>query len=211
MMAESGTPAACIFAILSFAGWEKLQPSMLQLATVSGQPHWQASLAPTRRISCLTLAIWAQAAVVRTSRRVALLLNWNMLLGDAYNFRPRVLQLDFARDQCDERAEDQDDAAGPDPTDQWEHVGLNDRLVVLELSEIQVQIFVHAAADGYASHRLAACLVELARWLACVQELSALVHVDRRSLPGVIFVVAVPDFFYLQVVIADLERLADFH
>src|SRR5262245_56336639 len=103
---------------------------MLQLATVSGQPHWQASLAPTRRMSCLTLAIWAQEATVRTSRRVILLLNWNMLLRDAYYLGARVLQLDLARDQRDKRAEDQNEAAGPDPTDQREYVGLNDRLVV---------------------------------------------------------------------------------
>src|SRR5881296_1665634 len=65
-IAESATPAACICAIFSLAGCEKLQPSMLQLATVSGQPHWHASLAPTRRIFWFELAIWAVAAVVRS-------------------------------------------------------------------------------------------------------------------------------------------------
>src|SRR5260221_14506492 len=60
-MVESGTPEACICAIFSWAGWEKLQPSMLQLATVSGQPHWQASRAPTLRIFWVVLAIWAYA------------------------------------------------------------------------------------------------------------------------------------------------------
>src|SRR3989442_11644631 len=63
-MAESATPEACICAIFSFAGWEKLQPSMLQLATVSTQPHWQASLAPTRRMFWVVLAIWENAAAV---------------------------------------------------------------------------------------------------------------------------------------------------
>src|SRR5262245_37262816 len=118
MILESGTPSDCILAIFSFAGCEKLQPSMLQLATVSGQPHWQASLAPTRRISCLTLAICAHAAVVRTSgRSVNLLLNRNMLLGDAYNLRASVVQLDLARDQRDQRPENQNQPAGPDPRD----------------------------------------------------------------------------------------------
>src|SRR6266478_4174009 len=97
MMAESATPDACIFAIFSFAGWEKLQPNMLQLATVSGHPHWQASLAPTRRISCLVLAICAQAEAEKTSRRMTLLLHWNILLGDADYLGPGVLQLDLAR------------------------------------------------------------------------------------------------------------------
>src|SRR6266567_2105502 len=60
-MVESGTPDACICAIFSLAGWEKLQPSMLQLATVSGQPHWQASRAPTLRIFWVVLAICAHA------------------------------------------------------------------------------------------------------------------------------------------------------
>src|SRR5256885_15397838 len=103
MMAESGTPADCIFAILSFAGWEKLQPSMLQLATVSGQPHWQASLDPTRRIFCVVLAIWAEAAIARASARktlllvltARLLLDRKILFGNIYHFGARVLQLAF--------------------------------------------------------------------------------------------------------------------
>src|SRR2546430_11276349 len=101
-MVWSGTPAACICAILSLAGWEKLQPSMLQLATVSGQPHWQASRAPTLRIFCVVLAICAQAAVARASARSTLLLHWNMFLGDAYYFGPGALQLDLAWDQRDQ-------------------------------------------------------------------------------------------------------------
>src|SRR5436190_500047 len=121
-MVESGTPAACICAILSLAGWEKLQPSMLQLATVSGQPHWHARRAPTRLIFCVVLAICAHAAVARASARASarntLLLHWNMFLGDAYYFGPGILQLDLAWDQRDQGTEDQDDAAGPDPTDQ---------------------------------------------------------------------------------------------
>src|SRR6058998_2990285 len=108
MMVESGTPAACICAILSLAGWEKLQPSMLQLATVSGQPHWQASRAPTLRIFCVVLAICAHAPVARVNARASakntLLLHWNMFLGDAYYFGPGVLQLDLAWDQCDQAA-----------------------------------------------------------------------------------------------------------
>src|SRR5947207_13296101 len=102
MMAESATPDACICAILSFAGWEKLHPSMLQLATVSGQPHWQASLDPTRRIFCVVLAIWADAAVARTKVRTRarntlllvltarLLLDRNILFGNTHNFSARV-------------------------------------------------------------------------------------------------------------------------
>src|SRR6266849_8223381 len=100
-MAESATPEACICAIFSLAGWEKLQPSMLQLATVSGQPHWQASRAPTRRMFWVVLAICAHAAVARASARSTLLLHGNMFLGDAYYLGPGVLQLDLARNQRD--------------------------------------------------------------------------------------------------------------
>src|SRR2546428_1190290 len=95
-MAESATPEACICAIFSLAGWEKLQPSMLQLATVSTQPHWQASLAPTRRIFWLVLAIWAQAATAARARvRSTLPLNRDMFFSDADYFCPGVLQLDL--------------------------------------------------------------------------------------------------------------------
>src|SRR5438270_13573367 len=121
MIAESATPAACICAIFSLAGWEKLQPSMLQLATVSGQPHCHASLAPTRRMSWLVLAICAQLAVHNASARIALLLRGNILFSDADHLAPGVLQLDLARNQRDEGAEDEDNAAGPDPADQREY------------------------------------------------------------------------------------------
>src|SRR6476646_9777766 len=119
MMDESGTPAACICEIFSFAGWEKLQPSMLQLATVSEHPHWHASLAPTRRIFWFVLAICAQTGAMRARAKSAtLLLNRDIFLGDAYYFGPGILQFDLARNQCDQCAEDQDDTARPDPTDQ---------------------------------------------------------------------------------------------
>src|SRR2546430_1630091 len=150
MIAESGTPDACIFAIFSFAGCEKLQPSMLQLATVSGQPHWQASLAPTRRMSCLTLAICAGADKERirsahaamsggaASRRPAL--HRNILLSDTHYLGPRILQLDLARNQRYQGSEDQHDSACPDPADQRKYVRLNDRLIILYLREVQIEI-----------------------------------------------------------------------
>src|SRR5206468_2442575 len=133
MMAESATPDACICAILSFAGWEKLQPSMLQLATVSGQPHWQANLEPTRRIFCVVLAIWAEAAAASTRAKntlllvltARLLLDRNILFGNANYFRARVLQLDLARNQRNQSPENQHNTARPDPAHQREHISLD--------------------------------------------------------------------------------------
>src|SRR4051794_9083524 len=122
MMAESATPDACICAILSFAGWEKLQPSMLQLATVSGHPHWQARRAPTRRIFCVVLAICACAAVARTTASHILLLNRNMLFRNSHNFRARILQFDLARDQRNQSPEDQNNTARPNPAHQRKNI-----------------------------------------------------------------------------------------
>src|SRR5438067_1196768 len=132
MIAESGIPEDCIFAIFSFAGWEKLQPSMLQLATVSGQPHWQASLAPTRRMSCLTLAICAGAAEESIRSMHAAMnggaaghrpaLHRNILLGDTHYLGPCILQLDLAWNQRYQGSEDQHDSACPDPADQRKYV-----------------------------------------------------------------------------------------
>src|ERR1700744_679721 len=57
-------PRACIFAIFSLAGLEKLHSSMLQLATESGHPHWHLRRAPTRRVSTLgfSAAVCAHAS-----------------------------------------------------------------------------------------------------------------------------------------------------
>src|SRR5437016_971135 len=128
MIAESDAPAACICVIFSFAGCEKSQASMLHVATVSEHPHWQASLAPTRCVSIF----WSRlgiCACVRTAahraRRMSLLLDRDILLGNADHFGARILQFDLARNQRDQGAENQDDPAGPDPGDQRKDISLN--------------------------------------------------------------------------------------
>ncbi len=57
-------PTACICAMRSLAGFEKLHSSILHVATESLHPHWQASRAPTRRTSTLGFseAVCARAA-----------------------------------------------------------------------------------------------------------------------------------------------------
>src|ERR1700730_12416428 len=100
IMSGSFVPADCICAIFSRAAGEKGQPIMLQLATVSGHPHWHASLAPTRRTSSFLPAIcaWAAPPNVRASASATTLrLHLNMLFRDAHNFGTSVLQLDLAR------------------------------------------------------------------------------------------------------------------
>src|SRR5207244_4249361 len=101
------------------------------------------------------------------------------------------------------------ESANPDPGDQRKDVGLNDGRAVFELREIQVEIFVQAAADGYAAHGLACGFVVFAYRLECFQELSVLRNFDNRALPEEIVVVAVLDFTDLQLVTADGEGLAE--
>src|SRR6267142_5708329 len=118
IIAVSEAPEDCICAIFSLAGCEKPQPSMLQVATVSLQPHWQASLEPTRYASTFWLrpAICAIAnEATQTARIASLLLHWNMLLGNPHNFSSRVLQFNLAGNQGDHRSENQHDSAGPNP------------------------------------------------------------------------------------------------
>src|SRR5579871_4316812 len=125
-------PRACIFAMFSFAGFEKPHSSMLQVATESLQPHWQARREPTRRASMLGFsdAVWAQVrAAIRVSaashstrgsvvrapakarrpapRSKALSLNRGMLSCYSNYFGAGVLHLDLARDQAGEGAADQ--------------------------------------------------------------------------------------------------------
>src|SRR5260370_23076448 len=138
-------PRLCICAIRNLAGFEKLHSNILHVATESLQPHWHCRRAPTRRTSTLgfSLAVWASAAtaIVKTSR---LLLTRCILLGIPHHFRAGVLQFDFARHQADQRAEDHDQGADPDPRDQRKHVRLNHRalIVVAHAAEIQVEVFV---------------------------------------------------------------------
>src|SRR6266550_1736936 len=135
-IAESEIPAACIFAIFSFAVCDQ-QPYILHEATVSLQPpHWQASLEPTRKTSTFwfLLAICARAAPpkVSASASATLLLHLNMLFRNPHHFGASVLQLDLARNQRDDRAEDQDRSAHPYPAHQRKYVRLNGGLSVLQ-------------------------------------------------------------------------------
>src|SRR5271157_4216043 len=126
-------PTLCIWAMRSLAGLEKWHSNILQVATESLQPpHWHCRREPTRRTSTLgfSLAVWASAAtaIMKTSR---LLLNRCIFLGIPHYFRAGVLQFDLARHQADQRAEDHDQRADPDPRDQREHVRLNHRALIV--------------------------------------------------------------------------------
>src|SRR5215471_13452348 len=109
----------------SFAGFEKWHSSMLQVATESLHPHWQASRAPTRRTSRLGFsdAVCASAATVTTATKM-LLRNRRMLLNHSHHFRPRVLHLHLARHETNQRPADQHERADPNPRHQRKHVSL---------------------------------------------------------------------------------------
>src|SRR5215469_14433431 len=128
-------PSACILAMFSFAGFEKPHSSMLQLATVSTQPHLQARWAPTRRASILGFseAVWAQdnAPTSATMTSHQLLLNRRMLPCHSYHFRAGVLHLYLARNETGEGAANQNESANPDPRNQRKDICLNHRALVV--------------------------------------------------------------------------------
>src|SRR5690242_17483007 len=140
---------ACILAIFSLAGLEKLHSSMLQVATESLQPHWHCSRAPTRRTSVLGFseAVCASPendAATATTKTRRLFLNRCMFLRNPHYFRARILHFDFAWNQADQRAADQHQATDPDPGNERKYVGLNDSplIVVRHTGEIQVEVLI---------------------------------------------------------------------
>src|SRR5690348_6124157 len=109
-------PRPCICAMRSLAGLEKWHSSMLQVATESLHPHWQASRDPTRRTSTLGFsdAVCARAATANIASS-KLLLKRCMFLRVAHHFRAGVLHLNLARNQAHKGAADQHQAPNPDP------------------------------------------------------------------------------------------------
>src|SRR6185436_13079319 len=101
----------CMAAIFSLASLPKWHSSMEQVANESGQPHWQAMRAPTRRTSKLGFCDAVCAAAANATRASSkLLLNGflnSMFPGNTYDFGARVLHLHFAWNQADESARDQ--------------------------------------------------------------------------------------------------------
>src|ERR1017187_550971 len=102
-------PSDCILAICSLPGLEYSHCSMLQVATVSPQPHLQRSRLPTRTTSAFGFSdavappgggaegVCASAVATAASRR--LLLNRCMGFGIAHHFSAGVLHFHFARHQ----------------------------------------------------------------------------------------------------------------
>src|SRR5690242_15535087 len=111
-------PSACILAIRSLAGFEKLHSSIAQVATVSLHPHWHAMWEPTRRTSTLgfSAALLAQAQAASASAN-RLLWNLSILSRNPHHFGAGVLHLHFAGHQAHQRAADQHQTADPDPGD----------------------------------------------------------------------------------------------
>src|SRR3981081_2069009 len=112
-------PAACIFAMRSFAGLENEHSSMLHVDTESLHPHWHCIRAPTRRTSAVGFSdtVCPSAAAANTATR-RLLLKRRMCLGNPHHFGAGILHLDLARHQADQRAADQHQPAHPDPRNQ---------------------------------------------------------------------------------------------
>src|SRR5579885_1786210 len=215
MIWSSVMPTACILAIFSLAGLEKLHSSMLQVATESLQPHWHCSRAPTRRTSLLGFSAAVCASPERDNATAAikasrLILNRYMFLGNPHHFRAGILHLDLARNQADQRAADQHQAAHPDPGDQRKNVGLDDRplVVIRHAREVQVQIFVRPLPDPDLRRALLARNIEAALGLQEPDLLPGFGHLNGSPVPGVIVVLALLQIDHLEGVIAHPHGIA---
>src|SRR5215831_10665800 len=101
----------------SFAGLENEHSNMLQVDTESLHPHWHCMRAPTRRTSALGFSetVWATAPATTRTASERLLFHHCIFLGKTYYFRAGVLQFDLARNQANQRAANQHQAADPNP------------------------------------------------------------------------------------------------
>src|SRR5437899_5564103 len=207
----SAMPTDCICAMRSLAGLEKWHSSIEQVATESLHPHWQAMRAPTRRTSTLGFseAVCAMAAAAMTSARM-LFFNRRMFLRVAHDLRAGVLHFDFARDQADQGAADEDEAADPDPGDERENVSLNHGalLVVGHAAEIQVKVFVGALADADLGRALPARGVEALLRLERAEHFAALRDLDDGAVPLVILVLVLQQVEHLEAVGPDRHDVA---
>src|ERR1019366_216726 len=198
-------PTLCIWAMRSLAGFEKWHSNMLHVATESLQPHWHCSRAPTRRTSTLgfSLAVWASAATA-TTRINRLLLNRRSFLSISDHFRAGVLQLDFARHQADQGAEDHHQRADPDPRDQRKDVRLNHRalVVVAHAAEIQVKVFVGTYTYADFTGALLARLIKALLRLQHAQHFAVLGDRHGGAVPRVIGFVALRQIHHAQLILA---------
>src|SRR5690242_16503242 len=190
----------------SLAGFEKWHSSILQVATESLHPHWHAMRAPTRRTSTLGFseAVCARAATA-TASTSRLLFNRCMFLRIAHDLGPGVLHFDFARDQADERAADEHEAADPNPRYEREDVGLNHGalIVIGHAAEIQVEVFVGPLPDADFRRALPARRVEAFFRFESAEHLAMLRHLHDGAVPLVIFGLAFLQVHHLEVVGAD--------
>ncbi len=140
------------------------------------------------------------------------MLRWNRRrrAGNAYYLRARILQAHLSRNQTDERAEQQDPVADPDPGHEREHIELEDGFAVVlgHTREIDVQIFVQAAADADDGTLLLAGFVEANFGLELIDDLPVLRDLHRGVAVLVIAGLVIVHDQQLQIVVAEAEGLA---
>src|SRR6185369_1477399 len=145
-------PDFCMLTILSLLVLQTGQPGGMTQAMLWLHPQLQCSFAAMRLIcgESISVAVCPSAAAIMTASR-RLLFHLRMFPRDRHHFRPRIDQTALAGDQADDGADQDSPISNPDPTDQREHTGLQHRAfaVIGGASEIQVQVFVEAAADRY--------------------------------------------------------------
>src|SRR5271166_5794181 len=107
-------------------------------------------------------ADWANEMPANSASANRLFLNRRMFLRNSYDLRPGVRETHFIRDQADDGSEREHPESDPDPGHQREHVGLDDRALVVrrEAGEVDVEVFVQPSSDRHFRSRLLAGFIQ---------------------------------------------------
>src|SRR6185312_13752240 len=139
----------------------------------------------------ISVAVCPSAAAIMTASR-RLLFHLRMFSCNRHYFCPRIYQTALAGDQADDGADQDSPISDPDPAHQREYIRLEHRAfaVVGRAREVQVEIFVQAAANRYVRCGLAGGEVQAALRPQRAEVRAALGDTDVQNIPGIVFVLA---------------------
>src|SRR5580698_4390690 len=153
-IACSDIPACSILRIFFLLSQQVRQGygSMRQAILVL-QPHGQFRRVAMRFTAGLSSssADWAKQTPAKSANKTRLVLNGRMFLRHTDHLRARVRQFDFIGNQADDGAEREHPKSDPDPGNQRENVGLDDRAAIVgrKSCKFEVEVLVQASPDGY--------------------------------------------------------------
>src|SRR3984957_2323724 len=184
------------------------------------QPHGQFNRSATRFTAALSSssADWARhppankpsTSRLRTGR---LILNRRMFLGNSYYLRSGVRQTHFVGNQADDGAEREHPKSDPDPGHQGKNISLDHSALIVgrEPGEVDIEIFVQSAADGYFRRWLLTGLIKAPFRIARSQRFSIARYVHSQPLPGISVVLTRLDVRDPQMVVAHVGAGAGRH